>query len=402
MDKAGNKNLIILSFTLVIVTLGFGLAMPILPFYMEHFGAGGMELGFLMASYAVMRLIFGPIWGGLSDRVGRKPVLLIGVLGYGIAMAGFGLATRLWMLFAARILSGVLSSATSPTTMAYITDSTAEEDRSRGLGMLGAAGGIGAIFGPALGGLLAKHSLATPFFAAAGFSLLALLLILLLLPESLPAAERSDSNTQEPVFDLRAWWQALFSPMGPLLGLVFLATGGIMILYGILGLYALEVFNSGTEEVGWIFTVLGLVTVVGQGLLIGPLTRKFGDLAVIRFGFILSAVCLPLILLAGSYLELLVLIGLFSLVNAVLIPSITALTSKYSQISQGVTMGLSNSFVSLGRIVGPLSGGFLFDLHFAIPFWAGGVVMAAGAVFSVRLNGKTGPVSGDQQGETIH
>lgn len=150
MSASNRKNLIILAFTLVVVTLGFGVVMPIIPFFMEQLGAGGTELGLLVASYAVMRLIFGPIWGSLSDRVGRKPILMIGVLGYGITMVGFGMATKLWMMFAARILSGVLSSATSPTTMAYIGDSTSEEDRGGGMGILGAAGGLGTIFGPAL------------------------------------------------------------------------------------------------------------------------------------------------------------------------------------------------------------------------------------------------------------
>jgi DHA1 family multidrug resistance protein-like MFS transporter len=150
MDTGNRRRLLILAFTLVVVTLGFGLVMPIIPFYMELLGAGGTELGLLVASYAVMRLIFGPIWGSLSDRVGRKPILMIGVLGYGITMIGFGLATQLWMMFAARILAGILSSATAPTTMAYISDTTSEEDRGGGMGMLGAAGGLGAIFGPAV------------------------------------------------------------------------------------------------------------------------------------------------------------------------------------------------------------------------------------------------------------
>ena len=120
MPSTNRRNLYILTFTLFVVMLGFGIVIPIIPFYMESFGAGGTELGLLVASYAVMRLIVGPVWGTLSDRVGRKPVLMIGVLGYAITMIWFGLATELWMLFAARILSGVLSSATSPTTMAYI------------------------------------------------------------------------------------------------------------------------------------------------------------------------------------------------------------------------------------------------------------------------------------------
>ncbi|MGD2254020.1 MAG: MFS transporter, partial [Anaerolineales bacterium] len=240
MPTSNRRQLLILSFTLVVVTLGFGLVMPIIPFYMELLGAGGTELGLLVASYAVMRLIFGPIWGSLSDRVGRKPILMIGVLGYGITMIGFGLATQLWMMFVARILAGVLSSATAPTTMAYISDSTSEEDRGGGMGMLGAAGGLGAIFGPAVGGLLAERSLSLPFFIAAGMSFLALILVVVLLPESLPQGDRAPRTTDRPVFDLRGWWKALFSPIGPLLALTFLVTGGLMIFYGILGLYALE------------------------------------------------------------------------------------------------------------------------------------------------------------------
>jgi DHA1 family multidrug resistance protein-like MFS transporter len=384
MQSSNRKNLFILAFTLVVVTLGFGVVMPIIPFYMEQLGAGGTELGLLVASYAVMRLIFGPIWGSLSDRVGRKPILMIGVLGYGITMVGFGLATRLWMMFAARILSGVLSSATSPTTMAYIGDSTSEEDRSGGMGILGAAAGLGTIFGPALGGLLADKSLSTPFFVAGGMSLLALILIAVLLPESLKETDRTSSQSDDPILDLRAWWNALFSPIGSLLILVFLVTGGLMIFYGILGLYALERFEYGTSQVGVIFTVLGLVTAIGQGLLVGPLTKHYGDLAVIKVGFLLSAASLLIVMLADQYFTLLVTIGFFSLCNALLIPAITSLTSKRTTLSQGVTMGLSNSFISLGRIFGPLLGGVVFDLNWGLPFVSGSVVMLIGFFVSLR------------------
>jgi DHA1 family multidrug resistance protein-like MFS transporter len=384
MQLSNRKNLLILSFTLVVVTLGFGLVMPIIPFYMEQFGAGGTELGLLVASYAVMRLIFGPIWGSLSDRVGRKPILLIGVLGYGITMVGFGLATQLWMMFVARILSGVLSSATSPTTMAYIGDSTSEEERGGGMGMLGAAAGIGTIFGPALGGLLADRSLSTPFFVAAGLSFFTLFLIFLFLPESLQEGKRSSSESDQPMLDPRSWWNALFSPIGPLLIMAFIVTGGVMVLYGILGLYALERFGYGTDQVGLIFTILGLVTAIGQGLLVGPLTRHFGDPNVIKFGFLFSAVSMLSIMLANQYALLLLSIGLFSLFNAVLIPAIISLTSKDTTLSQGVAMGLSNSFISLGRIVGPLLGGLVFDLHWGLPFLSGALIMLIGFFGSLR------------------
>ncbi len=376
------KNLLILGFALFVVTLGFGVVMPIIPFYMERLGAGGTELGLLVASYAVMRLVFGPIWGGMSDRVGRKPILMLGVLGYGITMVGFGLATALWMMFAARILSGVLSSATSPTAMAYIGDSTAEEDRSAGMGILGAAAGLGTILGPALAGLLANRSLSFPFFAAGGLSVLALLFILFLLPESLKKQERRVSD--EPTLNPRVWVHALSSPVGPLLVLVFVMTAGSMLLYGVLGLYAIERFDAGTTEVGIIFAVLGLLMAVGQGLLVGPLTKGYGDLSVVKGSFVLSAASLLAVMWADSYIILLVTIGLFALASSPLIPAITSLTSKRAVLSQGVTMGLSNSFISLGRIVGPLLGGIVFDVNLGLPFVSGTIVMLAGYLIATR------------------
>src|SRR5512136_3364402 len=173
-----NKNVVILSFALVVVTLGFGMVIPLFPFYIEHFGGGGKELGLLVAVAALTELLFGPVWGSLSDRVGRKPILMLGMVGYGLSSLLFGLATQLWMLYAARALSGVLSAATASTAMAYIGDSTSEKERGGGMGVLGAAGGLGLILGPGFGGWLGGISLSTPFFAAAGLSLASMALIL--------------------------------------------------------------------------------------------------------------------------------------------------------------------------------------------------------------------------------
>ena len=383
MVSSNRKNLLILSFTLVVVTLGFGVVIPIIPFYMESLGARGTELGLLVASYAVMRLIFAPIWGSLSDRVGRKPIMMIGILGYGLTMVLFGLATELWMLFAARILSGILSSATSPTTMAYIGDSTSEQDRGSGMGILGAAVGLGTIFGPALGGLLAGESLSTPFFIAGAMSLLALVLTWILLPESLPEESRQPADKRIPLPEIRAWWQALFSPIGILLVLAFLLTSGLMIFYGIFGLYALERFGYGPEEVGVVFMVVGLVTAVTQGGLTGPITRRWGEAPVIKIGMLGSAVAFLLMAGADSYWSLLVTIGLFVFTTALLTPAVSSLTSKRAETQQGMAMGLSNSFMSLGRIAGPLLAGFAFDLNLVLPFISGAVVMICGFIASL-------------------
>src|SRR3972149_3235252 len=184
MNTVTRKNLFILSFTLLVVMLGYGMVMPIMPFYIEHFGAGGTELGWLMSTYSLMQLIFAPLWGILSDRYGRKPILSIGVLGYAITLFMFGLAKTFTMLFIARSLSGILSSATMPTAMAYIGDNTQQSEKSKGMGQLGAMVGVGVILGPLLAGLLSTDSLSLPFFVGSGLAFLALLLVIFLLPES--------------------------------------------------------------------------------------------------------------------------------------------------------------------------------------------------------------------------
>jgi DHA1 family multidrug resistance protein-like MFS transporter len=377
------RNLFILVFVLFVVMLGYGIIIPILPFYIESMNAGGSELGLLIASYAVMRLICGPLWGSLSDKTGRKPILLIGILGYAITMVWFGLATRLWMLFAARILSGILSSATAPTTMAYISDSTPENERSSGMGLLGAAGGIGTIIGPAFGGFLAGKSYAPPFFIAAGLSLLSLVLAWLFLPESLPKSSRASNADPSGKLSLRVAMQAMRSSIGNLLLLTFVSTCGLMIFANVFGLYSLQRFSFGPQQVGVMMMVLGLVSAVAQGSLAGPLTKRWGDGKVIQISLLATALAFGLMLLANSYLSILLAIAFFGLAIALQIPTLTSLTSKRARLPQGTAMGLSQAFVSLGRIIGPLLGGFIFDINLLLPYLSGSVIMAAGFVVSL-------------------
>lgn len=381
--SASKRNLYILTFVLFVVMLGYGIVVPILPFYIKSMGAGGMELGLLVASYAITRLIFSPIWGSLSDRIGRKPVLIIGILGYAITMVWFGLATQLWMLFAARILSGILSSATAPTTMAYIGDSTTEKQRGGGMGLLGAAGAIGTILGPAFGGFLGEETLSMPFFVAAGLAALSLLLALRFLPESLPADERVQPEKAKTVANLRVWTQAVHAPLGGLLLLTLISTCGLMIYANVFGLYALERFQYGTAEVGMILIVLGLVSALAQGLLAGPLTERLGDETVIKAGLLATGLSYGLMLLANDTLTILLTTAFFGLVVSLQMPALSSLTSRRANVPQGIAMGLSNSFVSLGRIAGPLVGGAVFDVNIALPYLFGAAIMLAGFVVSL-------------------
>ena len=371
---SNRKNLLILSFSLVVVMLGFGMVVPIFPFYIERMGAGGSAFGLLVATAAFTELIFGPLWGSVSDRVGRKPILMIGMLGYGLSMALFGLSTKLWMLYASRALSGVLSAAALSTAMAYIGDSTSEKERGGGMGALGGAAGLGVILGPGLGGWLAGDSLSTPFFVAAAMSLVSLLLIALLLPETLPPEARVVKGKINLV-DFRGLWHALWSPIGGLLLLAFTGTIGTSNFEAIFSLYALDVLGYGPERVGVILTVVGGVAVIGRGLLTGLATRWWGEATVIKGALLAGAVTFLLLLLAKSYIAVLLTTGLFVLITAFFRPAVHSLTSQRATVGQGAAMGLSNSFVSLGRVVGPIWAGAVFDLNANYPYVSGAVIL---------------------------
>lgn len=377
------RHLTILFFTLVVVMLGFGMMIPILPFYVNSFGASGGSLGLLMATYALMQLIFAPVWGSLSDRVGRRPILLLGVFGNGLTQLLFALSTSLWMLFAARALAGILSSATLPTAMAFIGDSTDENQRGGGMGVVGAAMGVGMVLGPGLAGFLATDSLALPFFLAAGLSLVALILIAIFLPESLPPEARSaeGGKVRGPSFGLM--WQALVGPTGFLFLLALLLSFGLTIFEGIFGLYALTRYAYGTETVGSILTMIGLVAAVVQGLLTGVLSRKLGEVAVIWISLTISAVGFLLMGLAESYLTVVLTVCFFIVGNSLLRPSVASLISKRTTTGQGVAMGLNNSFMSLGRIAGPTWAGFVFDVNIHYPYISGAAIMMIALVASL-------------------
>jgi len=372
--------MIILFSTLVVVMLGFGMIIPIMPFYIEAMGASGRELGLLMATFAETQLIFAPIWGNLSDRVGRKPILLVGILGNAIAQLLFGLSTELWMLFAARALSGILSSATLPTAMAYIGDTTSTEDRGGGMGIAGAAMGVGMVLGPGLGGWLATDNLSLPFFAAAGLSVLILVLAYFVLPESLPPERRSTGTGRLHGLDLGHMWRSLRGPVGYLFFLSFLLSFGISNFEAVFGLYTLERYGYGPAQVGTVLTVIGLTSALGQGLLTGPLTRRWGESRVIQGSLLASAVGFLLMLTAANFTTVILTTGLFILGNAMLRPAVASLISKQAEDRQGAAMGLSNSFMSMGRIVGPIWAGFALDLYLFLPYFSGAVIMAAGLV----------------------
>jgi MFS transporter, DHA1 family, multidrug resistance protein len=406
MNTANRKNLYILSFTLLVVMLGYGMVMPIMPFYIENLGVGGTELGWLMATYSLMQLIFAPIWGALSDRYGRKPILSVGVLGYAITLLMFGLSTTFWMLFIARSLSGILSSATNPTAMAYISDNAPEKERSKGMGQLGAAVGIGVIFGPLMGGYLSTDSLSLPFFVGSGLAFLALLLVIFLLPESknasLPMGKLVQSNGQnsspQPDSTIRPrtrdiYLQVIFSPAGVLLLLIFIMSFGMTNFQGMIGLYVVDKFAFNTKQVGAIWMVMGLVLIIVQGGLTGPLSKKLGDLTLIRLGLFGGAIGFILVAIAVDYATTLLALGVFMFALALIGPALNSYISIYAGEHQGTVMGLNSAMTSLGRVVGPLWGGTIYDINIEYPFFSGAATLLLGLLVSLIGIKKQAPES---------
>jgi len=376
--RAHPGSLAILFVGLVVVMLGFGMIIPVMPFYVESFGASGRELGLLMATFAATQLLFSPLWGDLSDRIGRRPVLMLGLLGNAVAQLFFGLSTRLWMLFAARALSGILSSATQPTALAYISDSTSDEERGRGMGLMGAAMGIGMVLGPGLGGWLASYNLSLPFFVAAGLSAFVLILAALILPESLPEARRSGRTGRLQGLSPRLMAESLRGPLGYLYFLSFLLSFALTNFEGVFGLYALERYGYGPDQVGLVLTAVGVASAVMQGLLTGPATKRWGEERVIQGSLLASAVGFALMLAASNLATVLATTILFVMGNAMLRPGVASLISKRAGERQGAAMGMSNSFMSLGRIVGPVWAGSVLDLNLYLPYATGAALMALG------------------------
>ncbi len=408
MDKPNRKNLLILSFTLLVVMLGYSMAMPLLPFYIERFGVGGTELGWLMSTYSLMQLICAPIWGLLSDRFGRKPILAIGVLGYTIALFLFGLAQNFIMLFLARSLSGILSSATMPTAMAYVGESTEKKEKSKGMGQLGAMVGLGVILGPLMGGILSTESLSLPFFIGSGLAFLALLLVIFLLPESRKTREQDELTltgaapggllkSSKPVRTRDIYLRTLFSPVGILLLLIFIMSFGLTNFQGMIGLYAVDKFAFDTRQVGSIWMVMGIVLIVGQGGLVGPLTKRLGDRNLIKIGLLGGAIGFVLVALAVDYITSLLALGFFILSLALIGPALNSTISNFAEEHQGTVMGLNSACTSLGRVVGPLWGGYIYDLNINYPFFSGAAALLVGLLISLigfRKQLRTNPMEG--------
>jgi len=378
----------ILFFIVFIDLLGFGIIIPQLPFYGVHFGASPSAVTLLMACYSLAQFFMSPVLGRLSDRIGRRPVLLVSMACSCLAYLWLGFASALWMLFAARLLAGA-GAGNIAAAQAYITDITSSEARAKGMGMIGAAFGLGFTVGPWLGGMVAganptAEALQRPAFLAAGLSALAFLLVMALLKESLPQSDL-------PVPRANRWELARSSMGRPTLRLLILLFFAITAAFAgmetTFALWTKEAFGWGPQQVGWLFFFVGCVLIVVQGLLIGPLSRRLGEARLVLIGSAAIALGLVTVTLAGVLPILLVASACLAVGMGMLNPSINALISRQAGAEErGGIMGVAQSGASLARVVGPAIAGPLFELIGRnAPYYGGALVMLGVLDFALRL-----------------
>ncbi|MCR1988579.1 MFS transporter [Blautia coccoides] len=360
-----------------VIALGYSLIIPVMPFYMKNLGAGGKELGWLTAIYALTQTLCAPFWGVLSDRIGRKPIISIGMLGYTISLLLFGLASSFCTLFIARALSGVLSSATSVASLAYVGDSSTEDERSKNMGQLGAAMSVGVMLGPLFGGILAGYSLVLPFFTGAGISFIAFLLIVTVLPESI---ERSGYPHKKDSFDFLALKSMLLGPAGVILILIFIVNFCQTGLQGITGLYVVDKFGFTTGQVGVVWMVVAGVLIVVQGFFTGPLENKTGDKLLILIGIFCKAMVAFAMVLTSGFISVLVIFGLFAVSSALTVPTLNASLSKEANQRKGILMGFASTAGNLSKVIAPLLAGYLYERSIELPYITMGAIALIGTI----------------------
>lgn len=356
----GSRRYGLLLFAVVLLDMiGFGIVIPILPFITPGLGGSDFDIALIIAAYAVFATIVGPWWGRLSDRIGRKPVLMLCTVGAAVAYLLLAFASELWMIYAARALAGVMA-GNFPVASAMMADMTPPAERARGMGMIGAAFGLGLVLGPVLGGLLAgpDGSFLLPCLLAAVMSLFAVLAAWLFLPESRQGQRQAAGTVR------RSLWSVLQNSQSRLLLLQYtLHTGAVSAVTYIFPLWVYAYLDWRAREVGIVFGVVGAVMALNQGLLLGRLVGFLGELRLLK-------ICIS-VFLAGQTLALFA-SGAGSMVSALVLalggatlcmPVLNSMTSRRASSDEvGRLMGAASAAAGIGRITGPLLAGALLTL----------------------------------------
>jgi multidrug resistance protein len=372
--------LVIIFLTVFIDLLGFGIIIPLLPFYAESFGASGFTIGLLGTVFSLMQFVVAPLCGRWSDHHGRRPIILGGLLASCAAYVALALANSLALIFAARVIGGI-AGGNIPTAQAYIADITSGENRAKGMGLVGAAFGLGFIVGPALGGILTRFGPDTPMWCAAALCFGNFVAAWFLLPETRHAESRRESFGRLDLLRRAHRRPGLL----PLLVVFFLLSTAFSGFEATFALFAEQRFGFTAETIGYVFALIGVVLAVSNGILVGRVVPLFGERRVIPVAIALIAIGILLVPAASTVAFLCLACVTLAFGMGFNNPALTSAVSRVSDVAeQGGMLGLAQSLAALGRIVGPAWGGYLFDRAGAtVPYVSAASIMGVALVLAL-------------------
>ncbi|NEW05382.1 TCR/Tet family MFS transporter [Paenibacillus sp. SYP-B3998] len=375
-----NKQIGIIMLLLMTIFIGFGIIIPVLPEVVKGAGAE-YHNALLLSVYSAASFLMSPIWGAVSDRIGRRPIILIGLIGFCISFLIFGFANgHLWVMYVSRIFGGLFSGAATACAVAYVADITTAENRTKGMGMVGMSIGLGFIFGPAIGGILSRWGTYLPFFVASGLALASFIFAFAILKESLPADKRTSVKEQAP-----SRWTAFSGASKYLYILSFFVSFTLAGLEATLQYFQMTKIGATPFDIGMMFLASGIVGALIQGGVVRRLVKNGAEQRVIAIGLLLSAAGFFLLLYSTSVLTAAIYLSVFGAGNALIRPCVTSLITQRTKVGQGVATGLSSSMDSLGRIAGPLLGGAVFAIAHSLPFIIGGILCLAATLLLLRF-----------------
>lgn len=373
-----NKNaaLVVLYLTMFLVVAGFGIITPFFPFFAKEVGANAFELGLMVTLFSLAQVIAAPFWGRLSDRVGRKPVLVAGLVGYALSFYMLILAPNIQILMLARVIGGLLSASAFPSAQAYLVDLTSIENRGYGMSYMAAASNLGFLLGPALGSLFSVFGIRAAFAIGGSLILVTGILAGVFLPA---AGVKRSTNAQMTRLNRREIWLAMVGRDSAILWVTMLISFGSSTMYSILGYFMIEKFNALSSDSAIVYTLMGGISALLQAFIVGRAIKRMGEDFLIIGSLMLGVAGFAGLIFAPSLFLLYVWVIIIGASMALSRPAILVALSRRTRLGQGMTMGLQGSFDSFGRVIGPLWAGWAFGVSVSAPYWSSVVAFAMAA-----------------------
>ena len=385
MTKDQQKKLFILMINMFIAIGSFGIIIPILPAYLKSIDQGGMAAGLMISIFAGAQLVMSPIAGKWADKYGRRIMIIAGLSGLALSMFVFYFSDSIGILYVSRVIGGVGAALLVPAIFAYVADITSMDQRAKGNSLISAAMSLGIVVGPGIGGFLAEFGLKMPLLVSALVGVVAVVFSALVLKESKPEGVNASEVKSEPMVKEIA--QSFKKPYFIPLVITLVMSFGLLAYESVLGLYVDDQFAASPQDIAWMITGTGIVSVIIQLFVVDKVVRRFGETNVLRIFLGVAALGFLLSILVPNYAFFFVITMIIFLSTSILRPVLTTLISKLAGNEQGFAMGMNNAYMSIGNVLGPLLAGVLYDVNIIYPFVLGLIVLAITTIGSVIWKG---------------